>query len=116
MVRRKGGPAGGGTPDTGRSELSRMNPIPSDRGSQAPRVDSRASPAPVANGLGAIPDNPLLLRARRAAEILAISPRKLWELTNRGEIPCVRIGRAVRYDPNDLAFWIEKSKKQQSAR
>jgi excisionase family DNA binding protein len=51
-----------------------------------------------------------LLRARDAAKYLAISARKLWELTNRGEIPAVRIGRSVRYDPADLRAWIESRK------
>lgn len=53
---------------------------------------------------------PTLLRAREAAEMLAVSPRKLWELTNRGLVPCVRIGRAVRYDVRDLAAWIDEQK------
>lgn len=56
------------------------------------------------------PTPPLLLRPSDAAHALAISPRKLWELTNRGELPAVRIGRAVRYDPCDLTAWIEAAK------
>lgn len=44
----------------------------------------------------------LLVRASEAAQMLALSPRKLWELTNRGEVPCVRIGRSVRYSVEDL--------------
>lgn len=51
-----------------------------------------------------------LLRARDAAQLLAISPRKLWELTNRGLIPCVKIDRSVRYDPADLARYVEEQK------
>ena len=53
---------------------------------------------------------PLLLKSQEAAETLAISPRKLWELTNCGEIPCVRIGRAVRYSVEDLQQWIRGKK------
>lgn len=53
------------------------------------------------------PTPTLLLRPSDAARALAISPRKLWELTNRGDVPAVRIGRAVRYAPSDLAEWIE---------
>ena len=49
----------------------------------------------------------LLLTAKQAAAALAISERLLWSLTNCHEIPCVRIGRAVRYSPDDLAAWIE---------
>ena len=51
---------------------------------------------------------PLLLTFRDACCALALGRRKLWELTNTGELPCVRIGRAVRYDPRDLIAFIEK--------
>jgi excisionase family DNA binding protein len=53
------------------------------------------------------PFAPLLLKAKEAAQALAISERKLWELTNRGEIPKIVIGRAVRYFPEDLRTWAE---------
>jgi excisionase family DNA binding protein len=42
--------------------------------------------------------------------MLAIGERTLWELTRRGVIPCVRIGRAVRCSPLDLEAWIEARK------
>ena len=48
----------------------------------------------------------LLVRPEEAAQALAISPRKLWELTKRREIPAVRFGRMVRYDIEDLRKWI----------
>ncbi|MCH8824814.1 MAG: helix-turn-helix domain-containing protein [Planctomycetes bacterium] len=54
----------------------------------------------------------LLLSTRAAAHALSLSPRKLWSLTAGGKIPCVRIGRAVRYDLNDLREWIESHKHQ----
>ena len=56
------------------------------------------------------PDTPRLLRSDDAARALAISPRKLWALTAGGEVPCVRIGRAVRYDTADLQEWIDEHK------
>lgn len=52
----------------------------------------------------------LLMTADQAAASLAISPRKLWGLTQSGEIPHLRIGRSVRYDPDDLRSWIEQRK------
>lgn len=53
----------------------------------------------------------LLLTAREAAKSLAISTRSLWSLTQpRGPLPCVRIGRSVRYDFRDLEKWIEGQK------
>jgi predicted DNA-binding transcriptional regulator AlpA len=42
--------------------------------------------------------------------MLALSPRLLWTLTNTGEMPCVRIGRTVRYDPAELRAWVEAHK------
>ncbi len=52
-------------------------------------------------------DNVGLLKAAAAARLLGIGERKLWSLTNQGDIPHVRIGRAVRYDPADLERWID---------
>jgi excisionase family DNA binding protein len=53
---------------------------------------------------------PMLLLTRQAAKLLNISERTLWTLTNEGKIPCVRVGRSVRYDPNDLRAWIASAK------
>ena len=53
---------------------------------------------------------PLLWNTRDAAKALAIGTRKLWELTNCGEIPCVRIGTCVRYSPDELRVWIRDRK------
>jgi excisionase family DNA binding protein len=58
------------------------------------------------------PSDPLLWTSRQAAKALAISERKLWELTNEEAIPCIRIGRAVRYDPADIRAWIDGQKKR----
>ena len=55
------------------------------------------------------PNAPLMM-LRDAAAVLAISPRKLWQLTKDSMIPCVRIGRSVRYDPRDLAAYVERAK------
>jgi len=56
-----------------------------------------------------------LLTPQQAADALAISPRKLWSMTAGGEIPCVRIGRLVRYDLADLREWIDGQKSQKTA-
>jgi excisionase family DNA binding protein len=54
------------------------------------------------------PGKQRLLRAKEAAQYLAISARKLWELVNRGIIPAVRLdGRMVRLDRADLDAFIE---------
>jgi hypothetical protein len=54
----------------------------------------------------------LLVDARDAARMLAVSPRKLWAMTFEEVpgIPHVRCGRLVRYCPDDLRRWIETRK------
>jgi excisionase family DNA binding protein len=52
----------------------------------------------------------LLLKPPEAARALAISERKLWQLTKDGEIRSVRIGRAVRYDLRDLQDYVDRQK------
>lgn len=48
---------------------------------------------------------PILLNPEQAAVALAISPRMLWQMTKKGEIPCVRLGRSVRYSVTELRRW-----------
>jgi excisionase family DNA binding protein len=54
----------------------------------------------------------LLLTAAEAAEALAISERTLWALTDRGEIPAIRIGRSVRYAVEDLRAWVDAQRRR----
>ncbi len=56
------------------------------------------------------PPSPLLLTPRDAAKALAICEKSLFNLTRRGELRPVRIGRAVRYDLADLRRWIDAAK------
>jgi excisionase family DNA binding protein len=58
-------------------------------------------------------DAPTLWTSKEAAKALAISQRKLWGLTNDKLIPCVRIGRSVRYDPADIRAFIDAQKTSQ---
>ena len=52
----------------------------------------------------------LLLAPQQAAVTLAISPRKLWGMTDSGEMPPLRVGRCVRYPLDDLQRWIDAQK------
>lgn len=77
------------------------------------RVDARTPQPPPGDGAafsppGHVPGgSALLIPSREAARLLSIGTRKLWALTNRGDLPCVRIGRSVRYQPTDLVRWTE---------
>ena len=55
----------------------------------------------------------LLLSPREAACAMSLSARTLWSITSpRGDLPCVKCGRCVRYDPRDLLAWAEKRKQR----
>jgi len=53
---------------------------------------------------------PLLLTARDTARALAVCEKTLWALGRDGKLPCVRIGRAVRYDLADVRRFIDAAK------
>ncbi len=50
----------------------------------------------------------LALRPKDAARALGIGERLLWSKTNTGEIPCVRIGRAVVYPVELLRVYLAR--------
>ncbi len=56
----------------------------------------------------AAPVVPLLLTEAQAAELLSLSPRKVWELAACGAIPCVKIGSLKRYRRIDLEEWVRR--------
>jgi len=47
-----------------------------------------------------------LLTRAEVCELLGIGATKLWTLTSSGELPVVRIGRAVRVSREDLDLFI----------
>lgn len=50
---------------------------------------------------------------KMAAEALSVCPRTLWGLTARGEISCIRVGRAVRYATSDLIAYVNRIRQMQ---
>lgn len=59
--------------------------------------------------------NPLLVKPKQAALVLAISERTLWQLTQDGEIPAIKLGGSVRYSVDDLKRSIEAHKQTHCA-
>jgi excisionase family DNA binding protein len=55
------------------------------------------------------PETPCLaMRPREAAKALGVSERTLWEWTNRGEVPHIRIGKAILYPVDVLRRWLDE--------
>jgi excisionase family DNA binding protein len=50
---------------------------------------------------------PQLLRKPEAARFLSMPHSTLEKKTARKQIPYVKLGRAIRYDVDDLRAWIE---------
>jgi len=56
-----------------------------------------------------VPETPCLaMRPREAAKALGISERLLWEHTERGTIPHIRLGKAILYPVDSLRGWLKK--------
>ena len=51
-----------------------------------------------------------LLTYRQVAKLLAVSERTIFTLAKRGDLPGVKIGGQVRFDPRDLESFIERQK------
>ena len=49
-----------------------------------------------------------LLRVSDAAHLLSMSRSKTYELAEKGEIPVIRIGTAVRIPRKKLLAWIDE--------
>jgi excisionase family DNA binding protein len=51
-----------------------------------------------------------LMTERDAAKLLALCERTLYDARKRGDLAFIRIGRAIRYSPEDLKSWIDSQK------
>lgn len=49
-----------------------------------------------------------LLLAQEAASLLRVTPNRLYDLAKRGIVPCVHIGRQVRFHEKLLLDWIAR--------
>ena len=54
----------------------------------------------------------LLLRIPEVAETLGIGRTKIYELIATGELPTIRVGRAVRISVSTLQKWVENREQQ----
>ena len=55
------------------------------------------------------PETPCLaMRPREAAKALGISERLLWEWTDRGVVPHVRMGKRIMYPVDSLRDWLRR--------
>src|SRR4030067_2089737 len=53
-----------------------------------------------------------LLRAEQVAEMLGCSKWNVYALAEREELPSIRIGRSVRFDPEDVVEFVNKRRQR----
>ncbi len=51
---------------------------------------------------------PILLRAEEAAKLLSLGRTTIFAMMASGELPCVRMGRAVRVPRVALERWVQE--------
>jgi excisionase family DNA binding protein len=56
-----------------------------------------------------------LLSIREVSEKLSVKQSTLRAWVFQGKIPCVRLGRLVRFKEGDLARWLESAGKEQKS-
>jgi excisionase family DNA binding protein len=75
-------------------------------------------PSSASDPLGAAPGTPVpdatrrldgpLLRPEQAAELLAVKTSWVYDAVRTGRLPCLRVGRHVRFTRAMLEEWLEK--------
>jgi len=50
-----------------------------------------------------------VLRASELASLLEVTPQHIYKLAASGRMPCIRVARAIRFDPQQVAGWLLQS-------
>ena len=58
----------------------------------------------------------LAMRPKDAAKALGIGERLLWSMTNRGEIPHLKVGKAVLYPVAELERWLSERAQEEGGK
>ena len=58
---------------------------------------------------GRVP-GPRLLTVRELAQYLRLHEKTIYELVARRELPSIRLGRRLRFSPDDITRWVSARK------
>ncbi len=82
-------------------------------GTEHPTESARTPASNTGDGSNSHKHTALLIDAKAAAAMLALGVRTLWTYTNCRAIPSRKIGRAVRYCPDEVRAWIDSRPRQE---
>lgn len=54
-----------------------------------------------------------LLTAEEVATLLSVSRKSVYKWTEVGLLPCIRLGRAVRFDQADVEAFLQQAKQRE---
>ncbi len=81
-----------------RKSVGRSWPVKVCRGMQAP---------PTANSPATLAEGPLL-RPEEAARLLSVKTSWVYEAVRAGRVPCLRVGRHIRFTRHMLEDWLDE--------
>lgn len=55
------------------------------------------------------------LKVAEIAKLLGVTPQHIYKMAARGSIPSFRISGAVRFDPDEVAAWLQRKQTSESA-
>jgi len=53
------------------------------------------------------------LKASELASLLGVTPQHVYKMAAQQDIPSFRVGKSVRFDPNQVADWLRRKMPQQ---
>ncbi len=53
-----------------------------------------------------------ILTVKELSELIKVKPKTLYQWAELGQIPCIKLNGALRFDYNDILNWIESCKKE----
>jgi hypothetical protein len=56
----------------------------------------------------------LLITERECAKLISVSPRHLHDIRKRGMVPCVKLGKSVRYNPEAVLVALQGNATQRA--
>ncbi len=55
------------------------------------------------------------LKVAEIAKLLSVTPQHIYRMAAQGSIPSIRISGSVRFDPDEVAAWLQRKRTPEGA-